>query len=690
MNDAILAAIGSGGVKGIDSDGNVSKKIYKYPVYPKESISAGDFAELIDRREGSSKEDVNAISSDIDWTKAYIRFDKDTVVKLKCGPGEVIAIPQDIRDEYIKESRYESGSAAKEYIAEFYDNNHILKKKIVRNVSLHNWYYEYEHGNPLNPAAKTDYILRTLTISEYKDGVETKTVTRDVLKYFYKEYAYSTHDYTTIIYSDKTKDGKWVPIDNLDIDDNGHVTASNCAETGENVYLYESGMYNDTSSISIIQQKEGVVVVADQVNVRRNVTSGNATPSYDDIYINFVRVEDNNIYVCNQGASYFSRLTDYETAYLNTDIQYMHDSGFVMTITYSKYTLDGNVHYFWQLNQEIFLCTWMDNKTPRLTQVTWDAYGYGYPQNINPMTIEPSQNYRIIYPTTCPKLQVGVSNTFFMNNKKCVAVVFNGYYYYRYDSTTKFNYRSVIDIYETTSGTPTRLSRTYCKTLEGCGAGLWDPNTHNVRCVVSDYNITNQNTKVLTILSTSETQGKTYSFNITAGGSSTAPQTEATAANLKVDAEIPYRNLYYPDETTPYYNGRIQMYPLSSSQNKHLIICNYPKYAQPAMFLTGVSLTNPIGYLPQGFTAPKQATKLKELHLEEGTVVILELIDEFTGQTIHLCVNVTKNKISQDIPNVIRYVKKVTSASQEIHGMSLQSGYDKSIVKVALGKNKEA
>ncbi len=65
------------------------------------------------------------------------------------------------------------------------------------------------------------------------------------------------------------------------------------------------------------------------------------------------------------------------------------------------------------------------------------------------------------------------------------------------------------------------------------------------------------------------------------------------------------------------------------------------------------------------------------------------MVDESTGEVLQFAINLTTSTITFDIPTVTRYVRTTTSPATT-YGLSLQSGKNKEVIKVALGKNKEA
>lgn len=684
MSNAILAKSGGGKINGVKIDSSsATNPIYKYPVFPNKEVKSGDFIELVDTQSATSQKHEPALQDTVNWTESYTRLDKDTLIKMSCKRNyQTVDIPADIQT-YMPGIGNSHDQYSISYRVKYYDNDLILQKELEKRIDT--YVIDSHSGNYNRWTVKFAYSVHSLTRHDTDGDV---LIGREIIKTTANPPI--SYDFTHTVTNES--DTHYMSMNEqpvLAIDGDGKN------------YIDKLG---NSCVTHVIRQNDNVVLAIDNAFKRNGSTVGGDVHDWETVS---VRIMESDIHISGElKVSYIdSGMTLNELGPL-TDLQPITTDSFLATSnSFRTFSSNDNQNY---LSFDIY---------------KWNGYIYEciHTHNIVNLTVY----FKMRYSGAEIQNYLGVSNEFVKNNQKYIAVAYNNFQYSnKYNSESKtqeFIENSAelnIDIFKLNedgtihieSGEPVKhlagkdgtKTSTHISILDGNVSASYSSSSKpysigqrilyetNTKSVVF-------NNQYLCTLTTDANAGVLNSFRINSDFSITAIGAGVKITSLAVNTQIPllkYPNgYYYRDQTVQFYANRIQMYKVSDFQA--IIVCNEAIYDQTSLFILtcdrngNLSLSPMKAQLPKNFIAPKQITELHNFHLDEGNVKIYEMVDESTGEVLQFAINLTTSTITFDIPTITRYVRATTSPATT-YGLSLQSGKNKEIIKVALGKNKEA
>lgn len=684
MSDAILAKSGGGKINGVKIDSSsATNPIYKYPVFPNKEVKSGDFIELVDTQSATSQKHEPALQDTVNWTESYTRLDKDTLIKVSCKRNyQIVDIPADIQT-YMPGIGSSHDQYSISYRVKYYDNNLVLRKELEKRIDT--YVIDSHSGNYNHWTIKLAYSVHSL-IRHDTDG--DVLIGREIIK----TTANPPMSYDFIHTVTNESDTHYISMNEQPV----------LAIDGDGVYYIDKLGYSCVTHV--IRQNGNVVVAIDNVFKKNTSTASGEADYWENVAI---RITESDIHISGAlKTSYIHAGTYRDELSPLTDLQPVTKDSFLVTRnSFRRWSWDNNQNYL-----GICLYKWNENK---------DVYESAYECGI----INLSEVNSITYGGAELQNYIGVSNEFIYNDQRYIAIAYNNFQYSREYNSEKKYFETVensaelnIDILKLNEDgtiyieggepikhltgkdgtkTSTRISilDTYSTPSDKSKfigqRILYETNTKSV--------VFNNNNQYLCTLTTDANAGVLNSFRINSDFSITAIGAGVKITSLAVNTQIPllkYPNgSYYRDQTVQFYANRIQMYKVSDFQA--IIACNEAIYNQTSLFVLtcdrngNLSLSPMKAQLPKNFIAPKQITELHNFHLDEGNVKIYEMVDESTGEVLQFAINLTTSTITFDIPTITRYVRTTTSPATT-YGLSLQSGKNKEVIKVALGKNKEA
>lgn len=676
MSNAILAKSGGGKINGVNIDSSsTTNPVYKYPVFPNKEVKSGDFIEIVDTQSATSQKHEPALQDTVNWTESYTRLDKDTLIKVSCKRNyQTVDIPEDIQT-YMPGigSKHDQYSAS--YRVKYYDNDLVLQKELEKRIDT--YVIDSYSGNYSMWTIKLAYSVHSLTRHDTDGDI---LIGREIIKTTANPP--TSYDFTHAVTNESDQ----------------YYTSMN--EQPVLAIPYREESYIDKLGYScvahVIRQNDNVVLAIENVFKKNASTMSGETDYWTDIAI---RITESDIHISGEQPYAASTIGGVSP---QIDLQPVMTSSFLAT---------HNAIRYWSYKDQV-------------SKLYFDLYqwnGEVYESIYRRCIIDLSERCMLHCEQAEIQNYVGVSNEFMQNNQKYIAIAYNNILYeYKYNSEKKYfeivenSAELNIDILKLNEDgticieggqpikhltgkdgtkTSTRISildaySTPSDKSKFIGQRiLYETNTKSVVF----------NNQYLCTLTTDANAGVLNSFRINSDLSITAIGAGTKITSFAINTKVPllkYPNgSYYLDQTVQFYANRIQMYKISDLQA--IIACNEAIYDQTSLFILtcdrygNLSLSPMKAQLPKSFIAPKQITELHNFHLDEGNIKIYEMVDESTGEVIQFAINLTKSTITFDIPTVTRYVRTTTTPATT-YGLSLQSGKNKEIIKVALGKNKEA